>query len=118
LLDSKGPAAEGAEGRGDSQGSKRLSAFLWCVKESRLTDDERVVALDPPVRGEDQENEPDCHRLTVLGDGVPVELDDVGESFDVVAAAEGEPLGAMYSSANSAALRYPISTKACESVIG
>ena len=34
----------------------------------RLTLDERVVALDPAVRGEDEEVEPDSERLAVLGD--------------------------------------------------
>src|SRR5215207_9983807 len=59
-----------------------------------LSDDERVVALDPAVRGEDQEVEPDCERLAVLGDRLPVELDDVAESLGVVAPPEAEPLGA------------------------
>jgi hypothetical protein len=59
-----------------------------------LSDDERVVALDPAVRGEDEEVEPDCEHLAVLGDRVPVELDYVAESFGVVAAPEAEPLGA------------------------
>src|SRR5215218_3947599 len=59
-----------------------------------LGDDERVVALDPAVRGEDEEVEPDCEQLAVLGDRLPVELDDVAESLGVVAAAEAEPLGA------------------------
>ncbi len=59
-----------------------------------LSDDERVVALDPAGRGEDQEDEPDCDHLAVLGDRLPVELDDVAESFGVVAAPEAEPLGA------------------------
>ena len=34
----------------------------------RLTLDERVVALDPAVRGEDEEVEPDPERPAVLGD--------------------------------------------------
>jgi hypothetical protein len=59
-----------------------------------LCDDERVVALDPAVRGEDQEVELDCEHLAVLGDRLPVELDDVAESLGVVAPAEAEPLGA------------------------
>src|SRR5918992_1424642 len=59
-----------------------------------LGDDEGVVALDPPVGGEDEEYEPDCEHLAVLGDGFPVELDDVAESLGVVAPAEAEPLGA------------------------
>jgi hypothetical protein len=45
----------------------------------RLTLDERVVALDPAVRGEDEEVEPDSERLAVLGERLPVELDDVAE---------------------------------------
>src|ERR687895_50370 len=57
-------------------------------------DDERVVALDPAVRGEDEEVEPDCEHLAVLGDRLPVELDDVAQSLGVVAAPEAEPLGA------------------------
>ena len=58
------------------------------------SDDERVVALDPAVRGEDEEAEPDREQLAVLGDRLPVELDDVAESLGVVAPAEAEPLGA------------------------
>jgi hypothetical protein len=54
-----------------------------CIKASPLGDDERVVALDPAVRGEDEEVEPDCERLAVLGDRLPVELDDVAESLCV-----------------------------------
>src|SRR5262245_6593634 len=65
-----------------------MGALLW-----RLSDDERVVALDPPVRGEDEEVEPDRSHLAVLGDRLPVELDHVAESLDVVAALEAEPLG-------------------------
>jgi hypothetical protein len=38
-----------------------------CPARSRLTLDERVVALNPPVRGEDEEVEPDSKRLAVLG---------------------------------------------------
>jgi hypothetical protein len=60
----------------------------------RLTLDERVVALDPAVRGEDEEVEPDSERLAVLVDHLPVELDDVAESLGVVAPPEAEPLGA------------------------
>src|SRR5215211_8831396 len=59
-----------------------------------LSDDERVVALDPAVRREDEEVQPDCEQLAVLGDRLPVELGDVAESFGVVAPAEAEPLGA------------------------
>src|SRR3954452_19365147 len=58
------------------------------------SDDERVVALDPAVRGEDEEAEPDSEHRAVLGDRVPVELDDVTESIGVVAPPEAEPLGA------------------------
>jgi hypothetical protein len=56
-----------------------------------LSDDERVVALDPAVRGEDEEVEPDSERLAVLGDGLPVELDDVAEPLGVVAPPELSP---------------------------
>src|SRR5918999_5833527 len=59
-----------------------------------LSDDEGVVALDPAVRGEDEEVEPYCEHLAVLGDRLPVELDDVAESLGVVAPPEAEPLGA------------------------
>src|SRR5215204_5237200 len=59
-----------------------------------LSDNEGVVALDPAVCGEDEEIEPDCEHLAVLGDRLPVELDDVAESFGVVAAPEVESLGA------------------------
>src|SRR4051812_28147611 len=58
------------------------------------SDDERVVALDPAVRGEDEEAEPDSEHRAVLGDRLPVELYDVGESLGVVAPPEAEPLGA------------------------
>src|SRR3712207_4033420 len=57
------------------------------------SEDEGVVALDPAVCGDDEEVEADCDHLAVLGDGLPVELDDVGESFGVVAPPEAEPLG-------------------------
>ena len=59
-----------------------------------LSDDERVVALDPAVRGEDEEVEPDCGHLAVVGDGFPMELDDIAESLGVVAPPEAEPFGA------------------------
>ena len=59
----------------------------------RLTLDERVVALDPAVRGEDEEVEPDSERLAVLVDRLLVELDDVAESPGV-APPEAESLGA------------------------
>lgn len=59
-----------------------------------LPDDERVVALDPAVGGEDEDAEPDCGHRAVLGDRLPVELDDVIESIGVVAPPEAEPLGA------------------------
>ena len=58
---------------------------------ARLTLDEHVVALDPAVRGKDEEVEPDRNRLTVLGDRLPVELDDVAESLGVVALPELSP---------------------------
>jgi hypothetical protein len=63
-------------------------------RPSRLSDDERVVALDQAVRCKDEEVEPDSERLAVLGDRFPVERDDVAESFGVVAPSEAEPLGA------------------------
>jgi hypothetical protein len=153
---------------------------------NRLTLDERVVALDPAVRGEDEEVESDSERLPVLVDPLPVELDDVAESLGAVAprklspseptqcsyalaarasissyprasrvafmaspgraaiariscggwriclpsfvqssaiirrrrSASGSFQSARYFSANSAALRDEISTKACVSVIG
>jgi hypothetical protein len=59
-----------------------------------LGDDERVVALDSAVPGEDEEIEPDSEHLAVLGDRLPVELDDIAESLGVVAPAEAESLGA------------------------
>jgi transcriptional regulator with XRE-family HTH domain len=64
------------------------------VAEACLSDDERVVALDPPICGEDEEVEADRKHLAVLGDRLPVELDDVAQSLDVVASPEAEPLGA------------------------
>src|SRR5918996_1033035 len=60
----------------------------------RLSDDEVVVALDPAVRGEDEEAEPDSEDRAVLGDRLPVELDDVIESIGVVAPPEAEPFRA------------------------
>ena len=57
------------------------------------TIDERVVALDPAVRGEDEDVEPDRGRLAVVGDRLPSELDDVAEPLGVVAPPEAEPLG-------------------------
>jgi hypothetical protein len=44
-----------------------LLSEVFCVKSSPapiapLSDDERVVALDPPVRGEDEEIEADSER--------------------------------------------------------
>src|ERR671918_1804635 len=71
-----------------------LPALRVMRRPSPLSDDERVVALDPAVRGEDEEVEPDSEGLAVLGDRFPVELDDVAESFGVVAPPEAEPLGA------------------------
>ena len=50
----------------------------------RLTLDERVVALDPAVRAEDENVEPHPRHLAVRRDGLPVELDDVAESLGVV----------------------------------
>jgi hypothetical protein len=63
-------------------------------RPSPLSDDERVVALDPAVRGEDEEVEPDSERLAVLGDRLPVDPDDVAEPLGIVAPPEAEPLGA------------------------
>ena len=73
------------------QASRRSSSTLPSCSPSKaapipLSDDERVVALDPAVRGEDEEVEPDCERLAVLGDRLAVELDDVAEPLGVVAA--------------------------------
>ena len=81
------------------QASRRSSPTLPSSSPSKaapipLSDDERVVALDPAVRGEDEEVEPDCERLAVLSDRLPVELDDVAEPLGVVATPEAEPLGA------------------------
>src|SRR5687768_9549636 len=81
------------------QASRRSSPTLPSCSPSKaapipLSDDERLVALDPAVRGEDEEVEPDSERLAVLGDRLPVELDDVAEPVGVVAPPEAEPLGA------------------------
>src|SRR5919106_6994208 len=65
----------------------------WALP-SRLSDDECVVPLDPAVRGQDEEAEPDCEHRAVLGERLPVELDDVTESIGVVAPPEAEPFGA------------------------
>ena len=46
------------------------------------------------MRGEDEEDEPDRDHRAVLGDRLPVELDDIAESFGIVAPAEAEPFGA------------------------
>jgi len=84
--------------RGRWRGDRRTSYAPPPIEtkecRERLTLDERVVALDPAVRGEDEEVEPDSERLAVLGDRLPVELDDVAESLGVVAPPEAEPLGA------------------------
>src|SRR5687768_17216547 len=82
--------------RNRRQGVRRRSLVLFSEEAApaRLSDDERVVALDPAVRGEDEEVEPDSEQLAVLGDRLPVELDDVAESLGVVAPPEAEPLGA------------------------
>jgi hypothetical protein len=84
--------------RGRWRGDRRTSYAPPLVEtkecRERLTLDERVVALDPAVRGEDEEVEPDSERLAVLVDRLPVELDDVAESLGVVAPPEAEPLGA------------------------
>lgn len=74
--------------------SPTLPSCLRAKQRPSPSDDERVVALDPAVRGEDEEVEPDSERLAVLGDRLPVELDDVAESLGVVAPPEAEPLGA------------------------
>ena len=79
-----------------------------------LRDDERVVAREPAVRGEDEEVEPDSERLAVLGDRLPVEFDDVAEPLGVVAAPEAEPLGADLCSYALAA-RASISSYPCAS---
>jgi hypothetical protein len=78
------------------QGSRRSSPTLASSSPSKaapipLSDDERVVVLDPAVRGEDEEVEPDSERLAVLGDRLAVELDDVAESLGAVAPPEAEP---------------------------
>jgi hypothetical protein len=52
--------------------------------------DELVVALDATVGSEDEELEPDAHRLAGSGDHLPVELDDVGDALDVVSSPEAE----------------------------
>src|SRR5919106_3264914 len=67
-----------------------LPALRVMRRPSPLSDDERVVALDPAVRGEDEEVEPDSEGLAVLGD-LPVKLDDVAEPLGVVAPPEAEP---------------------------
>src|SRR5919205_2563864 len=61
---------------------------------SRLCVDERVVALDPAVRGEDEDVQPDREQLAVLVPRLPVELEDIAELLGVVAPPEAEPLGA------------------------
>ena len=55
----------------------------------RLGDDERVVrSIRPSARARNEEDEPHCDQLAVLGDRLPVEVDDVAESLDVVAPPE------------------------------
>ena len=56
--------------------AKRRSA----PARERLTLHERVVALDPTVRAEDENVEPHPRHLAVRRDGLPVELDDVVEA--------------------------------------
>ena len=71
--------------RGDRRTSYAPPLIETRECRERLTLDERVVALDPAVRGEDEEVEPDSESLTVLGNRLPVELDDVAEPLGVVA---------------------------------
>ena len=77
----------------------------------RLTLDERVVALDPAVRGEDEEVEPDSERLAVLVGRLPVDRDDVAESLGVVAPRKlspSEPTQCSYALAARASISsYP-----------
>jgi hypothetical protein len=54
---------------------------------------ERVVALDPAVRGDGEHVEPDCGSRAVVGGCLPVELDDVAEPLGVVSRPEAEPFG-------------------------
>jgi hypothetical protein len=42
---------------------------------AQLRDDERVVALDPAVGGQNEEAESDREHLAVVGDRLPMELD-------------------------------------------
>jgi hypothetical protein len=52
--------------------------------------DELIVAPDAAVGSEHQELESDSRHFAVLGDHLPVELDDVGEPLDVVSSPEAE----------------------------
>jgi hypothetical protein len=77
-------------GKGGQNLSRRSSLTLPSCSPNKAapippSDDERVVALDSAVRDEDEEVEPDSERLAVLGDRLPVELDDVAEPVGVVA---------------------------------
>ena len=56
--------------------------------------DEGVVAVDPAVRGEDEDVEPNRHHVAaVLVNGLPAELNDLTESLGVFAPTELEPFG-------------------------
>jgi hypothetical protein len=93
-LDTSSTSTDSVVGRwrGDRRTSNAPPLVETKECRERLTLDERVVALDPAVRGEDEEVEPDSERLAVLVDRLPVELDDVAESLGVVAPPEAEPL--------------------------
>jgi hypothetical protein len=70
---SRDSVVDGGAGTAAQATRPRWSKTKEC--RERLTLDERVVALDPAVRGEDEEVEPDSERPAVLGDRLPVELD-------------------------------------------
>ena len=55
------------------------------ISDIRRRGDECVVALDPAVRGEDEDAEAEPRPPRILGDRLPVGLDDVAEAIGVVA---------------------------------
>jgi hypothetical protein len=108
------PARRSRPREGRRRGGRRrhsLPALRIKRRPSPLSDDQRVVALDPAVRGVDEEVEPDSEGLAVLGDRLPVELDDVAEPLGVVAPRKlspSEPTQCWYALAARASIAsYP-----------
>src|SRR4051794_8010386 len=81
----------GSSARVSTAHTNRSEGLL--AMRARLCADERVVALDPAIRGEDEDVQPDCEQLAVLVARLPVELEDIAELLGVVTPPEAEALG-------------------------